>query len=84
MKRITDGDELNRMYNHGWHGVADSASMRNYVWSHVGNHVQYRVGDRVSNRVEELVWTHVSNRVWTRVSARVRDRVRGTRVEPRE
>ena len=84
MKRIIDVDELNRMDNHVWHGVAGSVSMRNYLWSHVGNHVQYRVGDRVSNRVEELVWTHVSNRVWTRVSARVRDRVRGTRVEPRE
>jgi hypothetical protein len=72
MKRIIEGYVVNRV----WHGVANSASMRNHVWSHVGNHVQYHVGARMSDRVAGLVWN--------RVSGRVRDRVRGTRVEPRE
>jgi hypothetical protein len=63
MKRFTDGDELNRMYNHVWHGGVGSASMWNYVrihvenrvWYHVENRVRYRVGDRVLNRVAERV-----------------------------
>jgi RNase P protein component len=67
MKRITDGDVLNRIHNHVWHGVAYSASMGNYVWSHVGNHVQYHVGVRVSNRVAELVRNRVSERVRERM-----------------
>ena len=57
MKRITDGDELNRMYNHVRYG------MRDYVWSHVGN----RARDRVRDRVAELVWTRVEGRVAERV-----------------
>jgi len=62
MKRVTDGDELNRMHNHVWHGVVGSASMRNYVWSHV----------------EDRVWYYVENRVRYRVAKRVRERMGGT------
>ena len=60
----------------------------NHVWTCVGYLVLNIVSDRVRDRVAELVWVRVSDRVaglvWNLVSGRVRDRVRGTRVEPRE
>ena len=78
MKRVTDGDEQNRMYNRVWYGMSGSASMRDYVWSHAENRVWYHVEDRVRGRVRD----RVCDRVYFRVADRVRERMGKHEVEP--
>ena len=86
MKRITDGDVLNRMYNCVCHAMSDSASMWNYVWIHVENpvwnHVDNRVWHHVQNRVRHHVGDRVSDHVHLRVEDRVRERMGQHEVEP--
>ena len=76
MKRFTDGDEQNRMYNRVWYGMSGSASMRDYMRYHVEIHVDYHVENRVGHHVENRVRHHVGDRVSDHVHLRVEDRVR--------
>ena len=81
MKRVTDGDELNRVNNRVWHCVSGSASMWNYVRNHVKARVWYHVENRARARVRDRVWYSVENHVWHRVGDRVEDRAKVHDVE---
>ena len=86
MKRVIDGNELNRTYSRVWYGVSGSASMRDHVRDHVQNrmrhHVQNRVWHHVGDRVRDCVWYPVGNRVRDRVAERMRERMGQHKVDP--